>query len=248
MKNTFRSIPIIILLTFCKTASATLTGGYLLTAAGTALGVAAGFFTGGLGWVVLGGAVGLGTGAVCTATDPPDLVNYATRSNPALIIPSVPSLPADWSPGLINLGDQVFQSTNLLIQSNTGFIESQDRLAGALLVGTASDVENQRTWLNEFATARQFLSSQVAYDVGKFVDLLEIEQPAIANFLLTTNQLKQIRDDVGSGNFMPYEQLLISAYQIQPQLIQSLQDRVGGHNRFGNRRHGSGINWCRVSL
>jgi hypothetical protein len=108
--------------------------------------------------VELVGAVGYG---VLTAGDPPDLTNYAIQANEPLLVPTVPT-EAGEPAAYYTAETNYIAAASAFIQTSKNIFDTIDRLAGAKLVGTQTDVANQTLWLNQFAAqaVQQYQQSQ----------------------------------------------------------------------------------------
>lgn len=186
-------------------------------AIGTGIGAIAGPIGAGIG-----GILGIGAGAFCYFVEPPDTVNFSTRANPGLIQPTLPQTPG-WSPELNGATQTLSDAVSQLIQSYKGIQQSEDRLAGAHLVGTQTDIDNQSLWRSQFIAEARQRSRQVERETRNFVDLLSAEQPALANHTFTPADVKTIRDEEMAGLFPSSMRDLLDTYQLDSVLF----DRIG---------------------
>lgn len=190
-----------------------------------AIGTGIGAFAGPVGAGV-GGILGFGAGVFCYFVEPPDTVNFAIRANPSLIQPTLTPT-SGWSPTLNSATQTLSDSVSQLIQSYKGIQQSEDRLAGAHLVGTQTDIDNQSLWRSQFITEARQRSRQVQSETINFVALLSTEQPALANHSFTPAEVKAIRDEEMAGLFPSSMRDLLDTYQLDSVLF----DRIG--SEFG---------------
>lgn len=206
-------------------ASATANASALSYWGSVAVGTGIGAFAGPLGALV-GGLGGIGVGAVCYILEPPDTVNYAVRATPALITPKLPTVPG-WSVNLSASAQNIGDSVSTLIQMYKGIQQSQDRLAGALLVGTQTDVDHQHQWLYEYMASGRVAATSLVHATQDFVSLLSVEQPQLANHTFTPSDVKALRDAELAGVYSSYAEQLVSDYQLPADLLQRVGAQFG---------------------
>ena len=176
---------------------------------------------------VAGGVVGLAVGSVCYLLDPPDLVNFDTRAHPALLTYPLPVEPT-WTQALGNLAQAMVNAASRLIQSTKAITMTEDRLSGALLVGTALDVSHQRAWqADNYDTARQ-RAALVGSTTRAYLSQLALEDPLAANQIFDSATLKLIRDQEALGVFSQQIQDLRSFYGLDVGVLQRLGNGFAG--------------------
>ena len=179
--------------------------------------VAASWWGGPIGFIVSGTAEILYAGAVATTGigDPPDLVNFATRADPPLLIPHYTDDP-NVTRGFNNAAGNLIDSMSEMFRDMRGVLQSLDRLGGAEQVGTAKDVENQVRWLQEYTDSMFARSHDIGGQLHAFVPMVETEFRTEFNTLIPTRDIKQMRDQEAAGNFPQSEQDIIDAWQMTP--------------------------------
>jgi hypothetical protein len=158
--------------------------------------------------------------------DPPDLVNYAQRADPPLLIPLVGDDPLA-SADLNSAAQAYIAAVSAMVQSARGMRLSQDRLAGALTVGTPADVANQRQWLSEFRTQAiaRYLATKPFF--SSFVALVNAEFPIWTAMTVTTDDIKAVRDAEMAGFFGAFGEEIINAWQLDAYDREIIQQQVG---------------------
>jgi len=191
----------------------------------------------GWGWTVVAGAGELG-GAIIygVSSDPPDLVNYAVRANNPLLIPSL--TPAGDSPPEVNSVVLAYaDSMSAFMQSMKNVFDSNDRLAGAMLVGTATDVANQTQWRKEFIchALHRYKHSQML--LAQFVDLFA-GYPSAYNSTPSFNDVRDMRDQEAAGNFPAMEQQFIDDWQLNSTQVSFISSRFANLTDSGITAYG----------
>lgn len=189
-----------------------------------------------VGTPAAGLAVGAATGAtelgyfICVAIfgwgDPPDLVNYATRASPSLLIPNLPFDPSA-SPELNQAAQDTIAGWSQVVQSLKGMQQSRDRLGGAQLVGTPTDVANQQQWLAEFTAEVKPRLLALAAPMQQYNSLLAIEFPAFYSYNPSLADTIQMRDDEAAGNFPSAEQLVLEAWELSDFEVDLVRNHIG---------------------
>ena len=78
---------------------------------------------------------------------------------------------------------------------------TEDRLSGALLVGTALDVTHQRSWqADNYDVARQ-RAALVGSTTSSYLSQLALEDPLAAHRMFDSAALKLIRDQEALGEY-----------------------------------------------
>ena len=234
MKSLRSLLAVGFLMGFCgvSPASATLTDAAAITAsvgltAGATVvgGPVAGLAVGGVSATVEGGYF------LCVAIfgwgDPPDLVNYAVRASPALLIPNLPPDPTA-SLALNQASQEVIAGWSRVVQSLKGIQQSRDRLGGAQLVGTPADVANQQQWLREFTDEVRPRLQALAGPMGQYNALLAAEFPAYYDWNPTLAEAIQMRNDEAAGNFPSAEQSIIDAWELNAFKVGLVRNYIGG--------------------
>jgi hypothetical protein len=160
--------------------------------------------------VELVGGVGYG---VLTAGDPPDTVNYAIQANEPFLVPTVPT-EAGEPAAYYSAETKYIAAASAFVQTSKDIFDTVDRLAGAKLVGTATDVANQTLWLNQFAAqaVQQYQQSQTVLQA--YAAELAADYPSIDNTAPTEAEVVAVATDEAAGNFPTEEQSLITAWQL----------------------------------
>ena len=145
--------------------------------------------------------------------DPPDLINYAVKADPLLIIPSFSTDPTA-STELNQAAIGVITAVSVVVQNAKGISQSRDRLAGAKLVGTPTDVANQTLWLSEFENQVSPSLKGVGSALDIYIPLLKAEFPNFYNSEISASDVIAIRDMEAAGIFLPTEQQLINDWEL----------------------------------
>jgi hypothetical protein len=147
------------------------------------------------------------------APPPPDTVNFAQMANPSLNI--VPYSADPTASAALNQASLNFdQEMSIVVQNIIGAIQSTARLEGALLVGTPTDVANQRMWLAQFENqSLQALHTAAPY-LSTYNTLLQSGFPAYFNLSLTGSEITAFRNQEAAGTFAPSEQTVIGAWML----------------------------------
>ncbi len=165
--------------------------------------------------VELVGAVGYG---VLTSGDPPDLTNYAIQADEPLLVPTVPT-EAGEPAAYYTAETNYIAAASAFIQTSKDIFDTIDRLAGAKLVGTPTDVANQTLWLNQFAAqaVQQYQQSQAVLQA--YAAQLAADYPSDYNMAPTEAEVVSVATEEAAGNFPAEEQSLINAWQLTPNEI-----------------------------
>jgi hypothetical protein len=189
-----------------------------------------------IGTPVAGFAVGgaLGTAELgyftCVAIlgigDPPDLINYGVKANPALLVPIYAADPTA-SNALNAASFDVVNDSSLLIQNLRAIFQTRDRLAGATLVGTAQDVANQQAWLQEFMSIHHSITSALGGKLHSYNTLLQVDFPSFSAMSVSVSDMKAMRDLEASGVFTTNEQIAIAGWQLTSDELDLISGRIG---------------------
>ncbi len=115
--------------------------------------------------------------------DPPDLVDFKLRAAPPLL--EIPFTPAPGFPSELNEAiGTLIDTMSLLVQVGKGMQQSADRLAGARLVGTPTDIANQTAWLGHSGRWEQAAWRQLLRRSQTTLNSLQVEAPELYNFEL----------------------------------------------------------------
>lgn len=198
-----------------STAGAAVTGGII--------GDWVGAVVGGGCW----GTVELGLYLAKTIGDPPDTENCAVRADPPLLIPvfGPPGVPV--SQALIDAAELVIVDMSVMVQQARGVRMSLDRLAGAKIACTPTDVANQQQWLREFQLGLQAAAIQASMDLETYRAVLAVDVPEASNTEVSASLLRETRDNEASGVFGPDEQTVIAAWQLTQDELTAIQNFVG---------------------
>jgi hypothetical protein len=156
-----------------------------------------------------GGAVVYGI----STNDPPDTVNFAQQANEPLMALSCPADPTA-TPALNAAAAQVVSDLNVLVQTAKDVQDSNDRLAGAQMVGTPNDVANQNMWLNQFITTGQTQVQTFQGDLQTYAQLLQTAQPALYSYTPSLSAVDAMKNQECSGSFPSAEQTAITAWAL----------------------------------
>ena len=105
---------------------------------------------------------------------------------------------------------------------------TEDRLSGALLVGTALDVTHQRSWqADNYDVARQ-RAALVGSTTSSYLSQLALEDPLAAHRMFDSAALKLIRDQEALGVFSPQIQDLRVFYGLDVGVLQRLGNGFAG--------------------
>lgn len=190
-------------------ASVALDVGYSGAMAGaTVYSLALGPWALGVGAVEFGGAIVVGI-----YSDPPDTANYAVRADNPLLLASVPARD-DASPEANDAAVAVGVSSSRLVQTMKNVLDTNDRLAGAQLVGTPADVANQQRWRCEFVREALGRLQTLQVDVARFDGFILAEFPELFGIPITFEELQSMRDRETAGDFPPAERELIDIWQL----------------------------------
>lgn len=196
-------------ITFTTTAKAHPWVGFLSWEALGVGGLAVGGPAGAAAGVIVGGVVG----SICTLLDPPDTFNAGLRANPGLINYTLPADPS-FSSSLQGAAQKTVDTASVLIQQYKGLKDTEDRLAGAQLLGNAGYIANQTLWLKQYQADAASTSKQLTTDVQSYLSLLSAQHPEIANATLSASQWQSAVDDAKNGIFPALTTALYQHYQI----------------------------------
>lgn len=197
----------------------------IVGATGVGVAVAGPTVIGGAVVAVVGGTGELLGGMLCAWFDPPDTVNYATRAAPPLLLTAFNDDPSV-SAALNLAAAQFVESASAAARSAKAVQASLDRWSGAKLVGTAADVANQLQWLSEWQLQLRADTTTALGYLDQFRLLLSTEAPDTAALTVTTEIMKQIRDDEAAGNFGVVEQRLIDDWVLSPVQVGQLSTYI----------------------
>jgi len=169
--------------------------------------------------LAIAGAAGPGGG------DPPDVVNYAVRSNPPLLAPTFPPDPTA-SSDLNRAASNLIFSLSIVVQQSKGAFESRDRLGGAQLVGSPTDVANQARWLQEYYQQLHAALVATKSSLSNYRLLLSEEFPEFCSFPIPPDWIIAMRNQEASGNFPPSEQTVINLWSLTPDELRQVTARI----------------------
>jgi hypothetical protein len=150
-----------------------------------------------------------------TAADPPDLINFALRANEPLLIPTFPPAPGA-SPEFNQAVNDYIASVSGFVQSRKNILVTSDRLAGAKLVGTPTDVANQELWLSEFSreALQRYRASQAV--LQRFNARLAVEFSDIHNFVPSLTDVIAVKNQEAAGQFSDLAESFMDSWRLTP--------------------------------